>query len=258
MFFLGSTPWLVSLQDTQFMNPVHFCGATLLNIVWVLTSANCVSGYSYPYETLQVVLGEYDMEEVEGWERTRTVSVIVIHSDYDPFSHANDIALIRIHTPVLYNERIRPINLPPCRYEDDFHPNPTNHYNCWNHDFDLHKVDEQLLDDVWHVITGWGRTAEANDMSSVVMKATVPLLSQAECAAAYPSMPLTQSMICAGNLTYGGLDPCQGDWGGPLISSSGYIRGVSSWGVGCGRPGLPAIYTDVAKYNNWICDIIVN
>lgn len=79
-----------------------------------------------------VVLGEYDMEEVEGWERMKSVSMIVMHPDYDPFSHDNDIALIRLSSPVIYNDRIRPLNLPPFRGEDDSHNNPSKYYNCWN------------------------------------------------------------------------------------------------------------------------------
>ena len=30
------------------------------------------------------------------------------------------------------------------------------------------------------------------------------------------------------------------------------VVGVVSAGFGCGRPGLPGIYTDVSKYTKWI------
>lgn len=52
----GTTPWLVSLKDSHYADPVHFCGGTVISHAWVLTSASCVAGYSYPYTYLQVRL----------------------------------------------------------------------------------------------------------------------------------------------------------------------------------------------------------
>lgn len=35
-----------------------------------------------------------------------------------------------------------------------------------------------------------------------------------------------------------------------------YQEGVVSWGVQCGRAHLPAVYTRVARYMNWILNRI--
>ena len=45
---------------------------------------------------------------------------------------------------------------------------------------------------------------------------------------------------------------CQGDSGGPLINADGYQLGVTSWGMGCGRPGVPGVYAKVSAEIEWI------
>ena len=66
-------------------------------------------------------------------------------------------------------------------------------------------------------------------------------------------------MICAGDVTNGGIDSCQGDSGGPifLYKNSKYIQvGVVSWGVGCADVGYPGVYADVASVYSWIMGFI--
>ena len=63
-----------------------------------------------------------------------------------------------------------------------------------------------------------------------------------------------RSQICFGRKE-GKVDTCQGDSGGPLVcisSGSWIVTGVTSWGYGCGDENSPGVYTNVAKYNQWI------
>ena len=71
-------------------------------------------------------------------------------------------------------------------------------------------------------------------------------------------------MICAGTNT-GGRDACQGDSGGPLSLLTKIngeevmvLRGLVSFGVGCGLRHLGAGYTDVAFYADWIAAAIAH
>ena len=57
-------------------------------------------------------------------------------------------------------------------------------------------------------------------------------------------------------------DSCSGDAGGPVIcsrnSSHPYygheleLKGLVSWGIGCGAPGYPGVYTKVFPFIDWI------
>ena len=61
----------------------------------------------------------------------------------------------------------------------------------------------------------------------------------------------------------GGQDACQGDSGGPLVET-GWINGepvewqvgIVSFGIGCGRPGLGAVYSSIDYYSEWIANVI--
>ncbi len=58
-------------------------------------------------------------------------------------------------------------------------------------------------------------------------------------------MSLTPLHLCAGR-EEGEVDGCQGDSGGGLATIEGdrlVLVGVMSAGIGCGRPGLPGVYT---------------
>lgn len=59
-----------------------------------------------------------------------------------------------------------------------------------------------------------------------------------------------------------GKDSCFGDGGGALAclvnnpsygkSQRYHVVGLVSWGVGCGIPGVPAVYTNMMHYHDWI------
>nr|CAD7451214.1 unnamed protein product [Timema bartmani] len=48
----------------------------------------------------------------------------------------------------------------------------------------------------------------------------------------------------------------QGDSGGALLAEDFYgrmvVAGIVSWGLGCGRPTNPGVYTKVSQYTDWI------
>ena len=70
------------------------------------------------------------------------------------------------------------------------------------------------------------------------------------------NLNIVGTMLCAGG--DGLKDACMGDSGGALFLPAGEGRplpvaiGIVSWGVGCGLPDTPGVYTRVSAYTDWL------
>uniref|UniRef100_A0A674IXH8 Peptidase S1 domain-containing protein n=1 Tax=Terrapene triunguis TaxID=2587831 RepID=A0A674IXH8_9SAUR len=97
--------------------------------------------------------------------------------------------------------------------------------------------------------------AGAEELSESLQEAVLPVIPHEQCRS--PELHgarITADMLCAGYLE-GGTDACQGDSGGPLVCEEqgrATLRGIVSWGVGCGEQDKPGVYTNVARYLDWI------
>ena len=101
------------------------------------------------------------------------------------------------------------------------------------------------------VVTGWGARDEDDNGSDHLREVVVDMLADSTCenydggSYGYDD----QTMVCAGVLA-GGRDTCYGDSGGPLVvplAAGGFrLVGDTSFGDGCARPGVPAVYGRLA------------
>uniref|UniRef100_A0AAZ3QQ40 Transmembrane protease serine 5 n=1 Tax=Oncorhynchus tshawytscha TaxID=74940 RepID=A0AAZ3QQ40_ONCTS len=229
---LGRWPWQVSLYYSN----RHTCGGTIITSQWVVTAAHCVHNYRLPQVSSWVVYAgivtrsSAKMAQYTGY----AVEKIIYNKKYNLRSHDNDIALMKLLTPLNFSDTIRPICLP--QYEHDL-PGGTQ---CW--------------------ISGWGYTQPDDVLIPATLKeATVPLISTKKCnSSCMYNGEVTPRMLCAG-YTEGKVDACQGDSGGPLvcqIDNVWRLVGVVSWGTGCAEPNHPGVYTKVAEFLGWIYDMI--
>lgn len=223
----GELPYQISLQDISFGFPYHFCGGAIVSETWVLTAAHCFDDVdiSKP-DFLQIAAGEHNLVEMEGTEQEVILSEIIIHEKYDRWTVANDIALLRLVSPIAYDDFSKPIALPP---KDHLASG-----NC--------------------VVSGWGATKEEGEPSDTLQKATVPIMTDDDCKSIFGATEIDVCMICAGKVD-GGIDACEGDSGGPLVcmdTGSKYLAGVVSWGYGCARPGFPGVYSETSCFVDWI------
>ena len=88
-------------------------------------------------------------------------------------------------------------------------------------------------------------------------QAQVPIVDIPTCDENYDqvnNIGIDNSQVCAG---LGDRDSCSGDSGGPMLSSElnngrWSVIGITSFGVKCGDPRFPGVYTRVDQYLDWI------
>jgi len=238
-----SWPWQVGLR-LKYGGSVtaHHCGAVLLNHHWVATAAHCV--YKKKMAKLGVVLGDYSnkQEDVDAGQIMRDVAEIRIHPAYLNKNYDNDLALLRLDTPVVYSKYIIPICLPT--------------------------KDLQIIGKRGYV-TGWGRIYDGGPEPSLLNQVDVPILSNSECNNLFKLAALDEHVsediwVCAG-YREGGKDACDGDSGGPLSVADGEgadtvwsLGGIISWGPNsCGEKYRPGVYTRVPNFVPWIKENIM-
>lgn len=221
----GEWPWQVTLHTTQ----GHLCGGSIIGNQWILTAAHCFSGIETP-KTLRVYGGIVNQSEINEDTTFFRVQEMIIHDQYTSAESGFDIALLKLEPAMNYTDFQRPICLPSKGDRNVVHT------ECW--------------------VTGWGYTKSRDEVQSTLQKAKVPLVSNEECQTRYRKHKITNKVICAG-YKEGGKDTCKGDSGGPLSCKHNgvwHLVGITSWGEGCGQKERPGVYTNVAKYVDWILE----
>jgi secreted trypsin-like serine protease len=223
---MGQLPWQAALLVSVIPDNerAQFCGGTLISDTWVVTAAHCVDGGTTTAQ-VDILAGEISLRSTAA--KRVSVKRIVVHSDYNPETMDNDIALIEL-TNAVSGEFVAPIN-------------PIN-------------MDEEssLDSNTPLVVSGWGAIYESGPSSPFLLGADVTLVDRDSCnSREMYNGGISEVMICAGKIPGGGVDSCQGDSGGPLVQI-GTPTKLVSWGYGCARSTKPGVYTRVSSYLGWI------
>jgi len=88
----GSWGWVVSLS---IKDGINLCGGSIISSLWIITAAHCLENIS-PSD-LMVYAGS---NTVWSGTQNRSVSQIIVHSEYDSDTFVYDIGLLKLTTPL--------------------------------------------------------------------------------------------------------------------------------------------------------------
>ncbi|TRY82328.1 hypothetical protein DNTS_000060 [Danionella cerebrum] len=229
----NSWPWQVSLQYQSGSSFYHTCGGTLIDSQWVLTAAHCIGSRTY-----RVYLGKHNLAlSSESGSLAITPAKIIVHENWDSYNIRNDIALIKLPSPVTFSDKISPACLP------DSGVTLPNNFPCY--------------------VTGWGRLWTNGPIADVLQQVLLPVVDHATCTRSdWWGSLVTSLMVCAGG--DGVVSSCNGDSGGPLNcqrdDGTWDVHGIVSFGssAGCNYLKKPSVFTRVSGYIPWISKVMAS
>ncbi|KAK5640465.1 hypothetical protein RI129_011276 [Pyrocoelia pectoralis] len=142
-----------------------------------------------------------------------------VHPNYTVQYTKNDIAIVKLKSPIIFNEKVQPISL----------------------------ETEYVDGDVECVLTGWGDLQYPGTSPDQLQQVNLKTVTNTECRTKLSNFKIDERQICT--FTKAGEGSCVGDSGGPLVADKQI--GIVSFGIPCAI-GHPDVFTRVSAYKDWI------
>lgn len=239
---ITTAPWQVALLDTNVADDwnAQFCGGSIISATWIVTAAHCVEGETTA--SVAVRAGTNTLGQTAAASGPRlALAQIIVHPGWNSSSSSNDVALLRLASPVPLNgSTVAAISLPT-----------GSNAAAWP------AAGSKAL------LTGWGIWDNSDPLHpvtpNVLQGAVISVLTSPSAAACgdWGARYQSQLMLCAGVYPGGDQGACMGDSGGPLVAGIGdvpVLAGLTSWGRGdcAADPSWPGVYTRIATFVPWI------
>ncbi|KAK8917100.1 Trypsin [Metarhizium anisopliae] len=207
-----------SIVRIHYNSTGYLCGGSLLDSTTVLTAAHC--WFSAAKDDIEIVSNK-DTGGV-----VAEVKSTVLYPEYKPRGNRNDIAILKLSTPILESETIAYTQLPATGSEPGARSTV--------------------------VAAGWGVTEDKVE-SDELLKVALIIKAPKECLLPNDNDPehtnYLDTKVCAGDT---GKDTGEGDSGGPLFEQNQETKiliGLTSFTTGSPAGGF---YTKVSRYITWI------
>jgi hypothetical protein len=222
---ISDFPWIVYFRSGNYV-----CGGSIIAPDWILTAAHCTEDVNF-IPTLPAdmsVIAGLEIPTVNNTSNTYNVSQVFVHENYNHTTFENDIALLKLKTPI-NNGKSKPIKL--ITKNDVAEGATAPGVQAW--------------------VAGWGSTSPYFLYPSAkLLKVQLPIVSTEQAMQVWQTIPSTALMA---GFEYGLKDACSGDSGGPLtvpVYGEQRLAGIVSWGND--KCNTYAGYTRVSDFLGWI------
>ena len=243
-------PFQCQLYKTRQTNTIPLCSASILSPLFLLTAGHCL------VEEAQTLATVYALVESETGGLVPSTQIHVHENYYESVDQSgfllNDIGLVYLSKPVLFDASFRPICIHDTSMQDMFDNEEGLIVAGYGGGDTLKKAIFNVKDD-----------SECESQSDNQMEATVMTFDNGTVI-----LDTWQNKFCAGSISSEQAATCAGDSGAPLMIELnelilgkltvkyGLVGIVSVGAKVCSNDQLPTIFTDVHSYSDWIANKI--
>ncbi|XP_017109127.2 serine protease SP24D-like [Drosophila bipectinata] len=213
----GQFPHQISLRN----GGSHSCGGSILSKNFILTAAHCVTnenanGEHIPVDVDRLSIRAGSNDRFSGGQLIQ-VAEIIVHESYGDF--LNDIALLKLESPLIFSSNIQPIAI----------------------------ATQNTPADADIIISGWGRLKHMGDLPRYLQYNTLKSISPERCEELIEFG--FEGELCLIHEVDNGA--CNGDSGGPAIYNNEVV-GIAGFVVGGCGSSYPDGYARVYYFRDWI------